>query len=145
MRRLVPVVAALLCAGCFPLRWTTFYPSASLAGAVDFQVCRQWQGFMDTGTGWCLDLAVPAERVRAGEEVRVPEGGVRAKFGGLPWSRPSGSPTGIMRFVEVREDRVLAEMDLSAGTGEDRWALRRQIWFRRARPAGDRDAIEWEE
>jgi hypothetical protein len=80
---------------------------------------------------WDLNLLVPQAQVREGAEVRFPGDAVRAVFSEWHHTRPRvlAVPTGTLRFVQVRDDAVQAEVNMSANV-PSRWSLRRLVWFR---------------
>ncbi|MFL5382585.1 MAG: hypothetical protein ACJ8GN_08755 [Longimicrobiaceae bacterium] len=122
-----------LFSGCL-YRRTLFNPDASTAGVPThtFTVIRSVVFFPPAGAQWNLDLRIPSERVRAGEEVTFPSPGVSASYrqvyegGGY-----RATPMGRIRFRRVRPDRVQAEVDLRT-EGRRPWRLRRTMWFRRS-------------
>ena len=123
---LVPLVA-----GCI-YRKTVFHPGPSATGVPvhTFTVIRSVLYFPMVGHQWDLNLSIPSERVRAGEEVMVPSPGVTASYsevfeaGGI-----TASPVGRVRIRRVLPDRVQAEVDLRT-EGRSAWRLRRRMWFR---------------
>ena len=137
-RRLAAVLLVLpLFSGCI-YRRTLFNPDASTAGVPThtFTVIRSVVYFPPAGRQWDLNLSIPSERVRAGEEVTFPSPGVGADYKeSYEVGQNRATPVGRIRFRRVRADRVQAEVDLRT-EGQRPWRLRRTMWFRRS--AGER-------
>jgi hypothetical protein len=130
--RLAAVLLTLpLVSGCI-YRKTVFRPGEPGSGGPvhTFTVIRSVVYFPLVGHEWDLNLEIPSERVRPGEEVLVPSPGVRARWTEVyePGSN-SETPTGRIRFRRVLPDRVEAEVDLRT-EGRAAWRLRRRMWFR---------------
>ena len=103
-----------------------------------FTVIRSVVYFPMVGHEWDLNLTIPSERVRAGEEVMVPSPGVSASwFEAFEAGRNTASPVGRIRIRRVRPDRVQADVDLRT-EGRSPWRLRRTMWFRYQAPAGEK-------
>src|SRR5215207_5587468 len=112
--RLAAVLLVLpLVSGCI-YRRTVYHPGASATGEPvhNFTVIRSVVYFPPAGSQWDLNLSIPSERVRAGEEVMVPSPGVSASWTeSYEVGRNSATPVGRIRFRRVRPDRVEAEVD----------------------------------
>jgi len=126
-----------LVSGCI-FRRTVYHPDMSTAGVSThtFTVIRSIVFFPPAGAQWNLDLRIPSERVRPGEEVTFPSPGVSASYRAV-WEvgGSTATPTGRIRFRRVRPGRVQAEVDLRT-EGRNPWRLRRTMWFRQS--AGER-------
>jgi len=138
--RLAAVLLVLpLLSGCI-YRKTVFHPGMSGTGEPvhTFTVIRSVVYFPLVGHEWDLGLSIPSERVRPGEEVRVPSPGVGASWREVyEAGGSSATPVGRIRFRRVRPDRVEAEVDLRTG-GRSPWRLRRRMWFRYQAAAGEK-------
>lgn len=138
--RLAAILLVLpLVSGCL-YRRTLFHPDVSSAGVPThtFTVVRSVVFFPPAGAEWDLDLRIPSERVRPGEEVTFPSPGVSASYRAV-WEAGgrTATPMGRIRFRRVRPDRVQADVDLRT-EGRDPWKLQRTMWFRYQQPAGER-------
>lgn len=137
--RLAAVLLVLpLVSGCI-YRKTVFRPASAGGQPVHtFTVIRSVVYFPLVGHEWDLNLSIPSERVRPGEEVLVPSPGVSARWTeAYEPGHHSATPTGRIRFRRVLPDRVEAEVDLRT-EGRAAWRLRRRMWFRYQGPAGER-------
>jgi hypothetical protein len=138
--RIAAVLLVLpLVSGCI-YRKTVFHPGTPGSGEPvhTFTVIRSVVYFPMVGHEWDLNLTVPSERVRPGEEVTVPSPGVRASYvESFEAGHNSAAPVGSIRFRRVLPDRVEADVDLRT-EGRAAWKLRRRMWFRYQGPAGDR-------
>jgi len=150
-RRLLPLLL-LLSAGCFPwpVRSRAFYTHADVSEEKEprvragteyvFERCR--------GTfthpmlyGHCLYLVVPADRVAADRKLMFPGEGTKAALATVGMWHAEGTyapPTGWMRIVEVRPDRIVAEVDVRgvASDGEV-FFVRDRIGFRSTKVGED--------
>jgi hypothetical protein len=131
--RIAAVVLGLpLLSGC-TYRRTIFSrdPAAVPAPAHTFTVIRSVVYFPMVGHEWDLDLTIPSERVRPGEEVVFPSPGVSASwFEAFEAGRRTATPIGRIRFRRVLPGRVEAEVDLRNPGRTGDWRLRRRMWFR---------------
>jgi hypothetical protein len=137
-RRAAVLLVLPLLSGCI-YRKTVFHPGASATGVPvhTFTVIRSIVYFPMVGHEWDLNLSIPSERVRAGEEVRVPGPGVTASWMEAAEARRiTAAPVGHIRIRRVRPDRVQADVDLR-NEGRSGWRLRRTMWFRYQAPAAE--------
>ena len=138
--RLAAVLLVLpLASGCI-YRKTVFHPGVSATGVPvhTFTVIRSIVYFPMVGHEWDLNLSIPSERVRAGEEVMVPSPGVTASWMEAAEARRiTATPVGRVRIRRVLPDRVQAEVDLRT-EGRSPWKLRRTMWFRYQAPAAEK-------
>jgi hypothetical protein len=131
--RIAAVLLVLpLVAGCIYRRTVFRPPSATGEQVHTFTVIRSVVYFPMVGHQWDLNLAVPSERVRAGEEVLVPSPGAWASYvESYEAGRNTATPVGRVRFRRVLPGRVQAEVDLRT-EGQAPWRLRRTMWFKRS-------------
>jgi|GEM_PF-2707754 len=124
-----------LVAGCTYHRtlFSPLRPEESASGEVmqRFTIIRARTVYPFHDHEWDVSLVVPQARVREGAELRFPGDGATAVFS--EWhhrrQRVLVAPTGTVRFVQVRPDAVLAEVNLRADVPSG-WHLGRRVWFR---------------